>query len=94
MWIAFAVGSSGRLHVDDGARRALIERDSSLLAAGVTKVEGDFDVGDAVEVIDPDGRVVRQGPRRGSMPARCAHPATEVPSLVIHRDDLVAGLPR
>ena len=92
VWIAFAVGSSGRLHVDDGARRALTERNSSLLAAGVTKVEGDFYVGDAVEVLDHDGRVIAKGLTRIDA-ASLRSPGAEVPSLVIHRDDLVAGLP-
>jgi len=92
VWIAFAVGSSGRVHVDDGARRALTERNSSLLAAGVTKVEGDFYVGDAVEVLDHDGRVIAKGLTRIDATS-LRSPGTEVPSLVIHRDDLVAGLP-
>jgi glutamate 5-kinase len=92
VWIAFAVGSSGRLHVDDGARRALIERNSSLLAAGVTKVEGDFDAGDAVEVLDLQGRVIAKGLARVDA-GTLRSPGADAPSLVIHRDDLVAGLP-
>ena len=36
LWIAFALGSSGCLMVDEGARLALAERGRSLLAAGVT----------------------------------------------------------
>ena len=35
LWIAFAVGSSGTIVVDAGARRALVERGRSLLSAGV-----------------------------------------------------------
>jgi glutamate 5-kinase len=92
VWIAFAVGSSGRVHVDDGARRALTERNSSLLAVGVTKVEGDFDAGDAVEVVDPDGRIIAKGLVRVDADA-LRSPGPDVPGLVIHRDDLVVDLP-
>jgi glutamate 5-kinase len=43
LWIGFAVASSGTVVVDDGARRALVERRTSLLPAGVVDVQGDFD---------------------------------------------------
>lgn len=85
VWIAFAVGSSGRLHVDAGARRALVERGSSLLAAGVTASEGDFNTDDAVEVLDESGQLIAKGLVRMS--------ASELlggeTGVVIHRDDLV-----
>src|SRR6185503_16534359 len=55
LWIAFAVGSSGTIVVDDGARRALVRGGTSLLAAGVIEVIGRFDADDAVEVVGPDG---------------------------------------
>jgi len=96
LWIAFAVGSSGRVQVDAGARKALEERRVSLLPAGVIGVTGTFDVGDAVEIVDPDGVVfakgmVRQdarlveahmGIRTGELPDGVSHE-------VIHADDLV-----
>src|SRR5205807_2285828 len=43
LWIGFAVASSGTVVVDDGARRALVERRTSLLPAGVVEVRGAFD---------------------------------------------------
>jgi glutamate 5-kinase len=99
VWIAFAVGSVGRLHIDDGARQALVERGSSLLRAGVTKVEGDFDRGDAVEVVDPDGQVIAKGLARAEADAlRLARDLSQASdgghdsdedTVVIHRDDLV-----
>jgi glutamate 5-kinase len=54
-WIAFGRTLTGKLHVDDGARRALLESGKSLLAAGITEVTGDFEVGAAVEIIDAAG---------------------------------------
>ncbi|HKY16556.1 MAG TPA: glutamate 5-kinase [Microthrixaceae bacterium] len=85
VWIAFAVGSSGRIHVDAGARRALLERGSSLLAAGVTKVEGDFDADEAVEVLDPDGQVIAKGLSRVGAAALRG----DATGVVLHRDDLL-----
>jgi glutamate 5-kinase len=61
LWIAFAVGSSGTVVVDDGARAALLERNVSLLPAGVVSARGTFTVGDAVEVAGPDGRAFAKG---------------------------------
>jgi glutamate 5-kinase len=96
LWIAFAIGSSGTVVVDAGARTALVERGVSLLPAGVVAVEGAFDAYAAVEIAGPDGRVFAKGLIR--------HPAYRVKELagrrtselpedvaheVVHRDDLV-----
>ena len=60
LWIAFARGASGRIVVDDGARRALVADGRSLLPAGVRGVEGDFDAEDAVEIV-ADGHPFAKG---------------------------------
>jgi glutamate 5-kinase len=59
-WLAGALNPSGALAVDAGAARAL-QTGKSLLPAGVVSVVGRFDRGDAVEVIDPEGRVIARG---------------------------------
>ena len=87
VWIAFAVGASGRVHVDEGARVALVERDRSLLAPGITKGEGDFAIDDAVEVVGPEGDVFAKGLVRAS--AEAVRGAASDLGVVIHRDDLV-----
>jgi glutamate 5-kinase len=96
LWIAFAVGSSGTLVVDDGARRALLGGKASLLAAGVTHVQGSFDEDDAVEVAGPDGAVFAKGMVRvgaalaKEMAGRRSGDLPEgAPRYLIHRDDLV-----
>jgi glutamate 5-kinase len=96
LWIAFAVGSSGTLVVDAGARRALERGGVSLLPAGVTAVLGRFDADDAVEVVDPDGRVFAKGLARtdattaASMAGkRSADLPVGSPPYLIHADDLV-----
>jgi glutamate 5-kinase len=96
LWIGFASQVDGVVVVDDGARRALVERGKSLLPAGVTVVTGTFDEGDVVEVRDSANAVVARGmvlsdattlrgivgKRTGDLPSHVAHE-------VIHRDDLV-----
>jgi len=61
LWLAHASDPRGRLVVDAGAVRALVERRASLLPAGVVSVEGDFAAGDAVDIVGPDGVVVGRG---------------------------------
>ena len=61
LWLRFGKPVSGRLVVDAGARRALVEGGASLLAVGVTAVDGRFEAGDAVELAGPDGAVFAKG---------------------------------
>jgi glutamate 5-kinase len=96
LWIAFAVGPSGTLVVDDGARRALLEREASLLPAGVVSVNGKFDAEAAVEITGEDGEVFAKGlVRHGANRIRswAGRRTSELPEganpEVVHRDDLV-----
>lgn len=61
LWLEHASETKGRLHLDAGAVRALTTRKASLLPAGVTAVDGDFEAGDPVDLVDPDGVVVGRG---------------------------------
>jgi glutamate 5-kinase len=96
LWIAFAVGSSGSITVDTGARRALESGGVSLLTAGVIEVVGSFVADDAVELKDQDGEVFAKGlVRLGADVIRdaagkhsSALPAG-APTEIIHADDLV-----
>jgi glutamate 5-kinase len=60
LWLKYAKTSRGRLAVDQGAARVLRESGSSLLAVGITDVQGSFEPGDAVEVV-VDGTVLGKG---------------------------------
>jgi glutamate 5-kinase len=51
LWLRYAKPTLGTLVVDAGAARALRERHSSLLPVGILEVRGEFDAGDAVEVV-------------------------------------------
>jgi glutamate 5-kinase len=59
-WLAGGLTAAGRLTVDEGAARALVGG-ASLLAPGVTAVEGRFDRGDVLDIAGPDGRVIARG---------------------------------
>ena len=88
LWIAFALGSSGSLTVDDGARAALTGRGRSLLAAGVTGAAGAFRPDDAVEISGPDGVVFAKGLVRVHA-ERASEWMGRRSQVVVHRDDLV-----
>ena len=61
LWIGFASQVDGVVTIDDGARRALVERGTSLLPAGVTAVSGTFQEDDIVEVRDSSNALVARG---------------------------------
>jgi glutamate 5-kinase len=60
-WIAFHSGTKGRILVDDGAKDALLNKHKSLLIPGVEQVEGNFQPGDVVEVIDMQCQPIGRG---------------------------------
>jgi glutamate 5-kinase len=60
-WLAHATAPAGRVIVNAGARKALVEGRSSLLLAGVIRVEGDFKRGDAVSIADDSGAELARG---------------------------------
>ena len=59
-WISMRK-SRGRIVIDDGAVRAIINGKKSLLATGVTAINGKFDMGDIIEVADMQDKVVAKG---------------------------------
>lgn len=60
-WIAFGTRTEGRLIIDRGAVRALIERAGSLLLPGIVAVQGDFQEGSIVDVASEEGTVIGKG---------------------------------
>jgi len=99
-WLAYGSRPMGRLVVDDGARRALVEKGRSLLPAGVIEVEGEFGLGDLVSVVSRDGTEFARGltsyradelnrirgVRTADIEATLGYKYLDE---VIHRDDLV-----
>jgi glutamate 5-kinase len=99
-WIAFNPKPKGDLIVDDGAKKAIVQKGKSLLPSGVVKIKGGFDRGDLVTCLGPRGKEFARG--------LVNYSATELEKIkglrsdqiesvlgykysdeVIHRDDLV-----
>ena len=97
-WIAGQLEAAGQIVVDAGAEKALASG-KSLLPAGVTRLEGDFDRGDAVIIRGSDGRELGRGliaygraeavriigKRSSEIAAIIGY---EGPDTLIHRDDM------
>jgi glutamate 5-kinase len=60
-WIANTLRPRGRLIIDDGAKKALLDKGKSLLPSGITAVEGEFDTGDPVHCMDGEGNLLAKG---------------------------------
>jgi glutamate 5-kinase len=84
LWIAFALGSIGRITIDEGAADALLATGGSLLAQGVVGVDGAFEAGAAVEILGPGGSLLAKGLVRMS----AAEVAESTQGVIVHRDDL------
>ncbi|WP_308014144.1 glutamate 5-kinase [Streptantibioticus parmotrematis] len=100
LWLAHASTPRGALRLDAGAVRAVVERRTSLLPAGLTGVEGHFAAGDPVDLVDEDGVTVARGlvnfdarelPRLLGRSTRelAAELGPAYEREVVHRDDLV-----
>ena len=60
-WIAFASAVSGRIHINEGAVDAITKRNASLLYAGVTRIESEFEQGYVVSIVDPHDHEIARG---------------------------------
>jgi glutamate 5-kinase len=100
-WIAGHLEPLGRLTLDEGAVAALLSG-KSLLPAGVRKVEGRFERGDTVAILDPAGREIARGLAAydsGDAEKIAGHRTQDIPKLIgyaarsamVHRDDLVVN---
>jgi glutamate 5-kinase len=60
-WLGFTAQPKGKLVIDSGAKRAIIQKGTSLLPVGVRSVTGDFGKGDVVSICDDGGTEVARG---------------------------------
>lgn len=99
-WIAFSAEINGSIAVDDGAKRALKENGKSLLPKGIKKVEGSFESGDTVKIVDISGQEIARGQVNYSsdeIKKIAGKQTSEIAEIlgykdydeVIHRDNLV-----
>ena len=98
-WIGGHLAPAGQLRIDAGAKKAL-QGGNSLLPAGVTGLTGEFDRGDVVAIVGPDGAEIGCG--------LVSYPASEASQIIgrqtddieailgyagrdelVHRDDMV-----
>jgi glutamate 5-kinase len=86
-WLASGSLSVGKLHLDKGATEAILNR-KSLLAVGVTSVEGEFEVGEVVELINDEKLGIAVGRSKlGSEDLR--NKLQNQNLLLVHADDIV-----
>ncbi len=96
-WLRHAATSAGSLMLDAGAVAAVVGRRKSLLPAGIIGAAGDFESGDVVDLVGPDGaRVARGfvGHDAADLPAIIGKSLADLPAdlrhEVVHADDLIA----
>jgi len=98
-WIAYGLVPVGSVTLDAGAVRAVCEQGRSLLPAGITQVSGDFDRGEAVQLLNETGLILGQGLVNYSateLERIRGRKTTEIPLILgyqgvetaIHRDNL------
>jgi glutamate 5-kinase len=99
-WIAHGLVPAGKLYLDQGAVKAIRQAGKSLLAAGITEIEGEFHSQDAVQLCDQLGQEIARGIVNYSsldlqkilgchsdkIPEILGHAGAET---VVHRDNLV-----
>jgi glutamate 5-kinase len=100
-WIAFTLRPRGDVVLDKGAARAVEAKGKSILSVGVLGVRGDFGVGDAVRVVDAEGREIARGLARCGVAEMAAvagrarkdlAPELAPFAVIVHADELVVGM--
>jgi glutamate 5-kinase len=99
LWIGGASGYKGQLTINEGAAKALREKNASLLVAGIVKVSGQFERGQVIRVSDVQNFEIGRGVSRwearelqrfaGLSRTELEAQGIEKRSIVIHRDDFV-----
>src|SRR6202042_555505 len=93
LWLKYAKPARGTLVIDAGAARAVRDGSASLLPVGITEVKGDFDAGDAVEIIERD--TAGGGRLRPLAKGICSYSAEELRQVMGMKSEAVrAILPR
>ena len=99
-WIAHGLIAVGKIYLDPGAVQAIVSSGKSLLPAGISKIEGEFEATDAVQLCDAAGKEIGRGIvnySRIELDRIQGHRSTDIIELlgylgeetVVHRDNLV-----
>lgn len=98
-WIAYAGLSEGSIFIDEGAVKALVREGKSLLAKGITGVEGEWERKELVRIVNPKGTEIARGLAELSSEEvlqTCGKHSQEVLNLIsdlegeeiVHRDNM------
>ena len=102
-WIAYTLRPRGTVILDEGAVRAVRDGNTSVLPVGVLGVRGQFNPGDSIRLVGPDGIELGRGlTRMGTADVAAvagqrnsnlaeARGASADDVIVVHKDDLVIG---
>lgn len=91
-WILHNKHLMGKVVIDQGASEAVILRNASLLQGGVVDVDGEFDKGDVVSILNQDGALIAKGITSlstGQLTEGLGVAVTGKGIEVVHRDNLV-----
>ncbi|MBE9159330.1 glutamate 5-kinase [Nodosilinea sp. LEGE 06152] len=83
-WIAAGLAPAGRLYLDQGAAKAILTGGKSLLAAGITHIEGNFESQDAVVICNASGADIARG--------IVNYNASELQRILGHRSEHIAEI--
>jgi len=91
LWIKYYIKPEGKLFIDQGAERAILENGKSLLIGGIVRVEGNFSKGACVECVNLKGKSLAKGLINFSAQELLKLKVSDekVNREVIHRDNLV-----
>ena len=99
-WIRYNLQPEGNLYVDTGAAKAITKKGKSLLPIGVTRIEGEFEDGSAVCILNLQGRPLAIGLINYSSEEMCKIIGRQTPEIdwvlgyrrndeAVHADNLV-----
>lgn len=99
-WIAQGLIPAGKIYLDQGAVKAIRQSGRSLLPAGITEIEGEFERRSAVQLCDEQGREIARGIVNYSFTELnkiLGHQSEDIPTIlgydrgdtVVHRDNMV-----
>ena len=102
-WIAQSLVPAGKLYLDKGAVRAIQHSGKSLLPAGITEIEGEFERQSSVQLCDAQGQEIARGIVNYShieLAQILGHRSEEIPQILgyagadtaVHRDNLVISV--
>jgi glutamate 5-kinase len=87
-WLAFGTKPKGAIIIDEGAKKALLNK-KSLLSVGVIAIEGEFSAGDIVSVRDKQGQEIARGKVGLNSKQLEEVKGKRYDREIIHRDNLV-----